>query len=701
MDLITWELLTSVEPGHYESLENLLKETAEAEKITVDILPFNGTFQDVRANHSTYNWTLKVSYPAGGWVETWNIPWPIYYNPENHRAIFYMSGKYWSFYPKIVDRDNLRLLTYPIWLNQTWKGLLRWRKKTPSAKANFVHRLQQNCYMFSPNDHTVALSEHRVRYLKEKDTNRYVHPSYLGRIDLVVSPEGESVGLSLVLSVDAKVDSEGYVLADYKDPVTQKVVSISAEKQDEFKITHDIEAKHSIYKGNIVQEEGSHVLLNSVFGVALNLVPFVEYNDANRLTMAGNHLRQVVPLLEPELPRVRTEFHHKHPELLLGKDLLVAYGSFKGLTYEDAVVISESAAMALSADWIKIVELPVHSDEAIIYEDSAHIGDDVHPSKPLLVKTRKARAGDAAYMLLKALGKNLASRVEIFPPPFVTGHIKQFWQEKDSVFFEIVDRRPLRVGDKIVGRYGNKAIVAAILPDEAMPKTPEGKSVQVIISPASVISRMNLGQLYEVWIQQLLSHIKTPEQLSYLQDKNQFWRDYFRWENNRPIFVYKSFQRGVSPQIMADALIELGLDPSGLTTVTWDGHSTKMIVGHQHIVRLYHFSIDKIHARSTSGARSLGFPSRGRKSGGGQRVGEMEVRALLAHNSLGVLSELPYRCDGNYINFNFHLMNKGKIDYQTLKRIYKDRASYNHMLAILAGLGITIESIIDSHEGSE
>ena len=700
MELITWELLSN-EPTHHESLENMLQETAQAEQITLEIIPSESTFQAIRNKHATYNWKLRVSHPSSGWVETWQIPWPIYYNSENHRAIFYMSGKYWSFYPKIVDRERLRLITYPIWLNQVWKGLLRWRKKTPSAKANFAHRLQQNCYMFSPNDHTIALSEYRVRYLKEKDTNRYVHPNYLGRIDLVVSPEGESVGLSLVLSVDAKVDDEGYILADYKSLATQEVLSASAEKQEEFKIISDPGAEEAIYKGNIISTSGTHVLLNSVFGVALNLVPFVEYNDANRLTMAGNHLRQVVPLLEAELPSVRTEFHHKHPELLLGKDLLVAYGSFGGLTYEDAVVVSESAAAALTADWVKIVEIPLHSDELFVYTESAHVGDDVHPSKPLATKTRKARAGDAAYMLLKALGKNLASRIEIFPPPFVFGKVRDFWQEEGALFYEIVDRRPLRVGDKIVGRYGNKAIVAAILPDEAMPKTSEGESIQVIISPASVISRMNLGQLYEVWVQQLLSHIKTPEQLSYLQSKNSFWRDYFFWENDKPIFVYKSFERGVSPQIIVEALLELGLDPSGLTSVSWAGNSAKMIVGKQHIVRLYHFSIDKIHARATSGARSLGFPSRGRKSGGGQRVGEMEVRALLAHNAFGVLTELPYRCDGNYINFNFHLMNKGKIDHKTLKSIYKDRSSYNHMMAILAGLGVTIEPVIDSQEETQ
>ncbi len=188
-----------------------------------------------------------------------------------------------------------------------------------------------------------------------------------------------------------------------------------------------------------------------------------------------------------------------------------------------------------------------------------------------------------------------------------------------SIKVFIAMKRKLSVGDKISGRHGNKGIVAKIVPEEDMPRLPDGTPVEIVLNPLGVPSRMNVGQILEThagWAAKALGmSISTP--------------------------VFD----GISEREIKKLLKEAGLPESGKTPL-FDGVSGEILdqevtVGYIYMMKLYHLVDDKIHARST-GPYSLitQQPLGGKAQFGGQRFGEMEVWALEAYGAAFTLQEL-------------------------------------------------------------
>jgi DNA-directed RNA polymerase subunit beta len=183
----------------------------------------------------------------------------------------------------------------------------------------------------------------------------------------------------------------------------------------------------------------------------------------------------------------------------------------------------------------------------------------------------------------------------------------------------IAMKRKLSVGDKVSGRHGNKGIVAKIVPEEDMPRLPDGAPVEIVLNPLGVPSRMNVGQILEThagWAARTLN----------------------RWLST-PVFD------GASEGEIKKLLKEAGLPESGKTPL-YDGQSGELLdqevtVGYIYMMKLYHLVDDKIHARST-GPYSLitQQPLGGKAQFGGQRFGEMEVWALEAYGAAFTLQEL-------------------------------------------------------------
>ena len=183
----------------------------------------------------------------------------------------------------------------------------------------------------------------------------------------------------------------------------------------------------------------------------------------------------------------------------------------------------------------------------------------------------------------------------------------------------IAMKRKLSVGDKVSGRHGNKGIVARIVPEEDMPRLPDGTPVDIVLNPLGVPSRMNVGQILEThagWAAKVLN----------------------RWLTT-PVFD------GISEREIKALLKEAGLPESGKTPlfdgVTGELLNQEVTVGFIYMMKLYHLVDDKIHARST-GPYSLitQQPLGGKAQFGGQRFGEMEVWALEAYGAAYTLQEL-------------------------------------------------------------
>jgi len=183
----------------------------------------------------------------------------------------------------------------------------------------------------------------------------------------------------------------------------------------------------------------------------------------------------------------------------------------------------------------------------------------------------------------------------------------------------IAQKRKISIGDKMAGRHGNKGIVSIIVPDEDMPYTADGETVDVILNPLGVPSRMNLGQLYETMLgwagKKLNKRYRTPV---------------FNGANNQDVI---------------NELKKAELPLNGKMDL-WDGRTgekikTSVVYGTIYMLKLSHLIADKMHARST-GPYSLitQQPLGGKAQSGGQRFGEMEVWALEAYGASHTLQEI-------------------------------------------------------------
>jgi len=183
----------------------------------------------------------------------------------------------------------------------------------------------------------------------------------------------------------------------------------------------------------------------------------------------------------------------------------------------------------------------------------------------------------------------------------------------------IAMKRKLSVGDKVSGRHGNKGIIAKIVPEEDMPRLPDGVPVEIVLNPLGVPSRMNVGQIFEA-------------HLGWAAKKLDLWI-------STPVFD------GISEGEIKGLLEKAGLPQSGKLPlydgITGELFDQEITVGNIYIMKLYHLVDDKIHARST-GPYSLitQQPLGGKAQFGGQRFGEMEVWALEAYGAAYTLQEL-------------------------------------------------------------
>lgn len=344
-------------------------------------------------------------------------------------------------------------------------------------------------------------------------------------------------------------------------------------------------------------------------------------------------------------------------ELALGQNLIIAYASLDGLGYEDAIVISDRLVKQdiLSSIHIEkyeasVVETKLGPEETtrdipnVSEEDLMHldedgivvVGSDVEPGDIIVGKIAPKGETEltAEERLLRAIFGEQAREVRdtsLRMPHGEKGTVisVQILDRKKGdelepgtirkIIVEVAQFRHVVVGDKLAGRHGNKGVISKILPAADMPYLEDGTPVDIVISPISVLARMNLGQLLEAhlgWAAQELG-IKVAV----------------------PVFEDIKEDRIVS------LLKKANLPVSGKATLydgrTGQAYENPVVVGVEYIMKLIHMVEDKTHARST-GPYSLVTqqPLGGKAQMGGQRLGEMEVWALEAHRARYILQEM-------------------------------------------------------------
>ena len=347
----------------------------------------------------------------------------------------------------------------------------------------------------------------------------------------------------------------------------------------------------------------------------------------------------------------------RHGELALGHNVLVAYMTWHGYNYEDAIIMSERmvkddvyTSIHIEKYEIECRDTKLGNEE--ITRDVPNVGEEAKafldergiiipgaevkegdilvgkitpkgqteptPEEKLLMAifAEKAKEGKDSSLRVPHGGAGIVHAVKIFSrknkdplPPGVNTVVRVY----------IVQKRKISEGDKMSGRHGNKGVISKILPVEDMPFLADGTPIDILLSPMGVPSRMNIGQILEVHLglacRKLQMRVATP--------------------------VFD----GVSNEELFDIMKKAGLSEDG-KTVLYDGqtgepYSERISVGVQYMIKLVHMVDDKLHARAT-GPYSLVTqqPLGGKAQNGGQRFGEMEVWALEAYGAAHILQEM-------------------------------------------------------------
>jgi DNA-directed RNA polymerase subunit beta len=493
----------------------------------------------------------------------------------------------------------------------------RYRDTFPEARASQIE------YMDVSPKQVVSVATALIPFLEHDDANRALMGSNMQRQAVpLLEPESPIVGTGM--EGRAARDSGQVLIARRGGLVT----SVTAER---------------ILVETDAGELDEHKLLKFVRsnqGTCINQRPIVD---------VGERIEDGQPIADSSSTQ--------NGELALGRNILVAFMSWEGGNYEDAIVISdrlvrddlftsihiekheiESRDTKLGPEEITrdIPNVGEESLKDLDEEGIIYIGAELRPGDILVGKiTPKGETElTAEERLLRAIFGEKAREVKDSSLRLPHGErgkvveVREFRRELNDdlqpgvnrlVRVSVAQKRKISVGDKMAGRHGNKGVIAKILPAEDMPYLPDGTPVDIVLNPLGVPSRMNIGQILETHLGWAL-HKKGLKAATAVFD-------------------------GATEQQIQQELREVGLPEDGKIELrdgrTGETFDRRITVGYIYMLKLHHLVEDKIHARST-GPYSLitQQPLGGKAQFGGQRFGEMEVWALEAYGAANILQEL-------------------------------------------------------------
>jgi DNA-directed RNA polymerase subunit beta len=493
----------------------------------------------------------------------------------------------------------------------------RYRDTFPEARANQIE------YMDVSPKQVVSVATALIPFLEHDDANRALMGSNMQRQAVpLLEPESPIVGTGME---DRAARDSGQVLVARRSGL---VTSVTAERI------------HIETDSGELDEYKLLKFVRSNQGTCINQRPIVD---------VGVRVADGQPIADSSSTQ--------QGELALGRNVLVAFMSWEGGNYEDAIVISdrlvrddlftsihiekhemESRDTKLGPEEITrdIPNVGEESLKDLDEEGIVYIGAEVRPGDILVGKiTPKGETElTAEERLLRAIFGEKAREVKDSSLRLPHGErgkvveVREFRRELNDdlqpgvnrlVRVSVAQKRKISVGDKMAGRHGNKGVIAKILPAEDMPFLPDGTPVDIVLNPLGVPSRMNIGQILETHLGWAL-HEKGLKAATAVFD-------------------------GATEHDIRRELAEAGLPETGKTELR-DGRTGELFdrpitVGYIYMLKLHHLVEDKIHARST-GPYSLitQQPLGGKAQFGGQRFGEMEVWALEAYGAANILQEL-------------------------------------------------------------
>ena len=405
----------------------------------------------------------------------------------------------------------------------------------------------------------------------------------------------------------------------------------------------------------------------------------VDYADAKKIIVKTAKAKDTYYLADFERSNAATCINHKplvkkgdqvkmgqiiadgpstqNGELAIGKNMLVAFMTYNGYNYEDAVILNERlvkddvyTSLHLEHYDIECRDTKLGPEE--ITRDIPNVGEEARKnlnSEGIVRIGTEVKEGDILVGKVTPKGvQELTSEEKLLHAIFgektrevrdtslrvdhgaggIVHDVKIYTKENSDelpagvfkiIRVYIIQKRKIQVGDKMSGRHGNKGVISLVLPEEDMPYLPDGRPVDIMLNPLGVPSRMNVGQILELHLGMAGKKLGV--------------------KYATPVFD------GANLDDIHEEMNEANMPEDGKVTLingrTGEPFDNKINVGVMYMVKLHHMVDDKLHARAT-GPYSLVTqqPLGGKAQFGGQRFGEMEVWALYAYGAAHVLQEI-------------------------------------------------------------
>jgi DNA-directed RNA polymerase beta subunit len=478
-----------------------------------------------------------------------------------------------------------------------------------------------------------ALVNGRLKYVPRKDAQ-----FSLPNMDSTFSTLSNMVPIKTMIKghrviMGSRMFTQALPLVGAEAPLVQSAKADDPSVSHEDEMGEKLGATRATHRSQVVDVTPDGIVLRDKDGNKKTIDLYNEMPYNRKTFLHQTPLVKPGDVVEPGQLLARSNFTDSNGSAALGLNLRTAYVPFRGKNYEDAVVISESAAKRLTsehmyqheAEWDDNTHVgkkafvslfPAEYDKKKLenFDDVGAIkkGTEVHFGDPLVLVAKKK---DTVY------GKVHRGRAGSFTNETVTwdhhspGIVTDVMHTKKGVSVVVKNQAQMDVGDKLTGRFGDKGVVSEIVKDEEMPHDKDGNPYEVLVSPLGLISRINPAQVIEAALGKIAAKTGKPFKL----------KDF---DNNTDLI--EMAQKELAKHGLSDT--EEIIDP------TTGRKIPGVLTGNRFFMKLHHTSESKAQGRAMGAYTAEGTPAKG-GSEGAKRVGMLDLGALLSHGAGKVIRD--------------------------------------------------------------
>jgi DNA-directed RNA polymerase beta subunit len=472
-----------------------------------------------------------------------------------------------------------------------------------------------------------ALVNGKIKYVPKKDVN-YTVPNMdntFSALTNMVPMKSMVKGQRVIMG--SRMFTQALPLANAEAPFVQSEKADTPGMSHEDEMGEKLGAIKAQFGGKVESITPDEIIIRDQEGKkqVIDLYNDMPFNRKTFWTQTPN----VKPgdVVKPGQLLATSNFTDKNGSAALGLNLRVGYLPFRGRNYEDAVVISESAAKRLTSQ-----HMYQHEAE---WDDNTHVGKkafmslfpaeydkkmmDNFDDNGAIKKGMTVNFGDPLVLVAKkrdqVYGKVHRGRAGAFANETLTwdhhspGIVTDVEHTKKGVSVVVKSQAQMEVGDKITGRFGDKGVVSEIVPDHQMPADGEGNPMEILVSPLGLINRVNPAQIVEAALGKVAAKTGQPFKVKDFDDQ----KDLIEFAKQE--------------------LAKNGLSDTEDLTDPETGRKIKgILTGQRFFMKLHHTAESKGQGRSVGGYTAEGTPAKGGAEGA-KRVGMLELGALLSHGA--------------------------------------------------------------------